>query len=393
MRGSGTFTRTKDDMWCYRISVDSADGTSRPRFYGATQRDCRDQADAYRTRLRAGMRPNDGELLSDYLPHWLAGRRYELRERTHESYDGHIRTHLVPMLGHLEVAALTRRHVVNLMSKLSAQGLSARTVNSYKQTLGSAMQDALRDGLVTQNVVRLVKAMPQERAEIEPLVAGDIEQLRDAVRGTREEALYTVELSFGLRQGELLGLTWADVDTDRGIIRIAHALHDKGRGGFEVTELKTKHSRRTLVMPQFVASSLERQRGQQDRELAGKWQHPDWPAGLVFRDTNGRPLAGDAVTKRFQRLLRDLGIPRRRFHDLRHTCATFLLMSGVEMKVIQQILGHSTIAVTSDIYAHVLPQMQEAALAHMGSLLTAQSSAQQPAESHDASARTVKAGT
>lgn len=192
--------------------------------------------------------------------------------------------------------------------------------------------------------------------------------------------MYTLALAYGLRQGELLGLTWADVRFETGVLHIAHSLQSRGRGDFALVEVKTPHSRRAMAMPPFIADALEAQRELQrdDRKSAGRYWPEPYP-DLVFREPNGRPLHGPTVTRRFQRTLADLGIPRRRFHDLRHTCATYLLMSGVEMKVIQQILGHATIAVTSDTYAHVLPRMQEEALAYMGAMLSGQAPGQDPA--------------
>jgi len=382
-RGAGTFSRLPDGRLVYRVSFGAGPEGERVRrrFYGRTQQECRDQAEEYRRALRLGLTPPTGELLREYLPRWLEGRREWLRPRTFEGYRAHIVHNIVPTVGSLEVTALERRHVVQMMARIRDRGLSARTANGAKVVLGAAMQDALRDRLVDQNVVRLVQQLPHQAEEFVPLVAREIELLRDAVRGTRDEALYAVALAFGLRQGELLGLTWADVDFDRRVLRVTHSLMHRQGDDFVLAEVKTDKSRRTVVMPEFIADVLQRQRAQQDADRArmGSWWPEHWP-DLVFRAPTGRPLHGPTVTRRFQRLLADLGIERRRFHDLRHTCATYLLMSGVELKVIQEILGHATIAVTSAVYAHVLPEMQERALDHMAQLLSPVPMAQPPAQ-------------
>jgi integrase len=379
-RGAGAFKRMEDGRWQYRVSLGTGpDGSrQRHRFYGRTQAECREQAEEYRHHLRAGLAPPDGELLRDYLPRWLEGRAHELKPSSFIWYKGHIHSNLIPAVGNVRVTELTRRHVMTMMGRMKTRGLSARSINSARATLGAAMKDAHRDGVVEQNVVSLVNQVPQRRTEFEPLTANEIERFRDGYRGKREESLYTVELTFGLRRAELLGLTWADVDFDRGLLFVRHTLQHIG--GYRLDDVKTKHSQRVIRMPAFVVDVLRKHREEQEMDRAQMGEHwPDFWPDLVFRTKRGSPIHPPLVTRQFQALLDKLGIRRRRFHDLRHTCATYLLMSGVDMKVIQQILGHSTITTTSDIYAHILPEMQENALAHMGRLLTGQG-AGQPSE-------------
>jgi integrase len=198
-----------------------------------------------------------------------------------------------------------------------------------------------------------------ERHEVEPLTQAQIGRFFRVLHGERLEALYVLALTTGLRRGELLGLRWDDVDLDAGRARVTRSLQRvSGRTMF--VEPKSARSRRTLTLPAFVTTALKEHRRRQVRErlAAGEaWQD----SGLVFTTADGGPLDGMNLTHHFQRLLRRAGLPQRRFHDLRHSCATVLLGQHVPARVVMEILGHSQISVTMNTYSHVLPAMQEEA--------------------------------
>jgi len=188
------------------------------------------------------------------------------------------------------------------------------------------------------------------------------------MRGHRLEALYTIAITVGLRQGEALGLRWQDVDLDAGSLRVRHSLQ-RIEGRLQLVEPKTERSRRTVSLPGVVVSALRehRVRQLQERLLAGsRWQESDY----VFTSTIGTPLDGVTVTHRFQETLRRLGMPHQRFHDLRHACASLLLAQGVSPRVVMETLGHSQISVTMNVYAHVIPALQRDAADRMDALLT-----------------------
>lgn len=360
-RGDGSFKRLLDGRWVYQVSlgVDDSGKRARPRFYGATQAECREQAEDYRVKLRSGLNPHRDESMTAYMTRWLAEREHALRPSTFRRYRQHVALDILPTLGRLDLDQVSRSHVVRMVAAIRARGRTVRTANHAKNVLGAALQDALRDGLVTQNVARLVKGLPSPRAEVSPLTPAEVERLRGAVQGTRREALYSLALTYGLRQGELLGLTWADVDFAAGVLHVRHALHYEGET-YALGELKTRQSRRSLVMPAFISDVLSKHRTRQsiEREHAGAGWQAYWP-DLVFRGTTGRPMNGPALTRSFHQLQDEIGIkPGRRWHDLRHQAATTLLAAGVDIKVIQQILGHSNIGTTADIYAHVIPALQ-----------------------------------
>jgi integrase len=171
----------------------------------------------------------------------------------------------------------------------------------------------------------------------------------------------------GLRQGEALGLRWDEVDLDMGYIRITKQLQ-RIHGSPQLVEPKTERSRRTLVMPPMITRSLREHRARQGQEKAaarGRWVE----TGLVFTTPIGTPLDGTAVTKGFHHLLKQAGLPQRRFHDLRHSCATLLLVQGVSPRVVMDLLGHSQIGLTMNTYSHVIPDLRRDAAQRMQDLL------------------------
>jgi integrase len=255
-----------------------------------------------------------------------------------------------------------------MKGKLAA-GLSPRTVQYHHAILRRALGQAHRWGLVSRNVAKLVDPPRVRRPEIRPLTPEQARTLLEAARGDRLEALYTVALAVGLRQGEALGLRWDDIDLDRGWLTVRNALQRLGPG-WQLVEPKTARCRRTIALPSVVAAALQshRTRQLQERLWAGaRWQENDF----VFASRIGTPLDGTNVTRRFQQLLRRSGLPRQRFHDLRHACASLLLAQGVHPRVVMETLGHSQVGLTMNTYSHVIPALQREAATQMDAVLRA----------------------
>lgn len=212
----------------------------------------------------------------------------------------------------------------------------------------------------------------------------------DAVHGDRLEALYSVALAVGLRQGEALGLHWQDVDLDQGLLRVRLTLQRikdldaadddraptaggatpprRPRSRLVLAEPKTERLRRVIALPAVTLAALRRHKLVQLRER--KWVGSRWQEhGLVFTSTIGTPLEPRNVTRLFHQHLEPANLPRVRFHDLRHTCASLLLAQGVHPRVVMETLGHSQIALTMYTYSRVLPALQREAAAQMDALL------------------------
>ena len=231
-----------------------------------------------------------------------------------------------------------------------------------------ALGQAERWGLIARNVATLVDSPRVPRAEIQPFTPEQARLFLESIRGDRLEALYSVAMAVGLRQGEGLGLRWQDIDMGVGKLAVNHALQ-RIDGKLQLVETKRDRSRRTIMLPQLSLAALWAHRAcqEQERLLASeRWQE----TGFVFTTTVGTPLDGPTVTHRFQKALRMAGLPHLRFHDLRHTCATLLLAQGVHPRLVMEILGHSQISVTMNTYSHVIPAMQREVAAKMDEILT-----------------------
>jgi integrase len=200
------------------------------------------------------------------------------------------------------------------------------------------------------------------------LTPEEARRLLDAARGDRLEALYSVALALGLRQGEALGLKWADVDLETAMLRVRRASQRIPHEGTQLVETKTARSRRTLVMPPIVIATLRAHRARQamERLAAGeRWVDLD----LVFPSEHGTLADGPNITHRFHKLLKRAALPPMRFHDLRHACASLLLVQGVHPRVVMETLDHSQISLTMNTYSHVLPALQREAADRMQSVL------------------------
>ena len=201
------------------------------------------------------------------------------------------------------------------------------------------------------------------------MTPSEVQLFLDAIGGDRLEALFILAVAVGLRLGEALGLLWDDaVDLDQGTLTVRYALQRVDKQ-LTLVEPKTLKSRRTLYLPQFLKAALLRHRAVQEEErlVAGsRWRE----TGFVFTTKIGTPLDGSNVTKRFQRLLQKNGMRRMRFHDLRHVCASLLLLKGVHPRLVMETLGHSQISLTMNTYSHVISALQKEVASQMDEILS-----------------------
>ncbi len=338
-------------------TVHTAEGVKRRYVSGKTREEVR-------LKLAKVMADRDGGLVfdagnltvGDYLDRWLSDSvKGMVRASTYERHEGIVRTHLKPTLGRIKVKNLTLTHVRGLHREKLDSGLAPATVRKVHSTLHKALSQAVSDGLIPRNAAA-VKAPRPDPEEIHPLSAEEANALLKASRDERFEALYVLAITTGLRRGELLGLRWRDVDLESGVLRVGRALIREG-GRYRLGETKTKRGHRSIRLTSFAVRTLGAHRKRQLEErmrLAGLHEDHD----LVFATQKGTPLNPENVVKRsFKPLLKRAGLPEIRFHDLRHTCATLLLGRGVHPKLVQELLGHATIAMTLDTYSHFLPSM------------------------------------
>jgi len=252
---------------------------------------------------------------------------------------------------------LTPTHLRSLYRDRMEAGLAPRMVQLVHTTFHKALKQAVADGLVPRNVAEIVRGPRPVGKETRTLGPEQARALLNAAHGDRLKALYTLAVATGMRQGELLGLKWEDIDLEAGTLRVRRTLSTATGEGFDFSPPKTAKGRRSIKLPEPVLSSLRKHREAQLEErkrVAGLWEDH----GLVFATQVGTPISRqDLITSSFKPLLRRASLPNIRFHDLRHTCATLLLGKGVHAKLVQELLGHATISVTLDTYSHVLPSI------------------------------------
>ena len=365
--GEGSiYRRESDGKWCCVIDLGRVDGKRRRKtIYGRTRKEVSEKLKAVlRDQQQRLPITTERQTVEQFLNHWLPEvARPTLRDSTYASYRSKIALYLVPALGKTQLTTLTPQHVQAMMNGMRERGLSPRSVQYARAILRRALNQALRWGLVARNVATLVDPPRVARHDIRPLDADGAARFLAAVRGDRLEALYTVALALGLRQGEALGLRWRDVDLDVGVLHIRVALQWLGGERPRLVEPKTRQSRRSLPLPGVVATQLRAHHARQEAEralLGAAWQGEEWE--LVFTAPTGGPLSKFTLTKQFKRHLARAGLPELRFHDLRHSCASLLVAQGVHPRVVMELLGHSTIALTMNTYSHVLPQAQRDAV-------------------------------
>jgi integrase len=367
----GSIYKRGDGRWVAVIHLGYEGGRRRRKsFYAATRSEVAIKlAAALKAHAEALPIPGERQTTAQYLNHWLEQTvKPNVRRSTYRGYEAKLRVHIIPGLGRITLVKLSAERVQSFFNDRLRSGLSPQSVRHLKAILRAALNDALRWGLVARNVAALVDGPRVHQKEIRPLVPAEARQLLEAVRGDRLAALYTVALALGLRQGEALGLRWEDVDLEAGILSVRVAL-ERSDSHFRLIEPKTRQSRRTIALPEVALRALRSHRANQleERLLVGSDWEDTW--GLVFTTPTGAPLYGGSVTRQFQEILVHAGLPRQRFHDLRHACASLLLVQGVHPRVVMETLGHSRIALTMDTYSHVIPELQREAATKMDSLL------------------------
>jgi integrase len=372
--GEGSISLRKDGRWSAIISLENG---KRKTFYGKTKKEVRDKLQAALLQVeQQAFVGTSQQKLGDFLAQWLEDtHKYRLRQRTYERYDQILRLHLIPGLGHHPIQKLAPQHLQAFYKHKLEDGLSKSTVGTFHNVLHKALDTALRWGLVSRNVSELVTPPRKEHYEIQPLCIEQVQQLLKALPGNPLEVLFLLALGTGMRQGEILALKWQDIDLMRGTLQVRRVLthitvrlRKVGEPSFIETEPKTERGRRSLALPEVVLQALIAHKEQQAvliRDAGRYWQHHDY----VFCTKLGKHLTPNYVVTTFKSLLKKAGLPNIRFHDLRHTAATTLLALGVNPKIVQEMLGHTEISMTMDIYSHVLPTMQKEAMYKLNTAL------------------------
>ena len=374
-RGNGEgsiYFRKSDEKWVGSITLENR---KRRVFYGRTRKEVQEKLKvALREQQQGTLVTAPRQTLAQFLTDWLENsQKQSVRPRTYERYEELVRLHIAPALGRYELQKLSAQHLQAFYAKKSEEGLSATTINHFHNVLHKALDTAVKWNLVARNVCDLVSPPRRKRFEVHPLTLEQVRKLLSVVDGHEMEALFKLALATGLRRGELMGLKWQDINFDAGVLQVRRILSRvptkmPGKGYVEA-EPKTQKSRRSVVIAPFALEALKKH---QIRQLEAKlkvgsaWQEHDY----VFCTSIGTHLNPTRdMLDQFKALLLKAGLPDIRFHDVRHSAATLLLSVGVHPKVVQEILGHSQISITMDVYSHVLPGMQQDAMSRLNDAL------------------------
>jgi integrase len=308
--------------------------------------------------------------LAEYLLRWLEDMEPNLAPNTFKRYSGFIENQVIPRLGNARLTNIRPLHIKQLHTDLRLSGrmnggggLATKTILQIHRILSEALKHAVGLQLIPQNPCQLVRPPQVRRTELATLSPDEARRLTgvaatdDGVYGD----LIVLALHTGMRMGELLGLKWYDVSIDDGKLMVRRSLQRVHGDGFVFQQPKTPKSRRTVPLGTTAIEALKRQRRRQIKErlqLGPDYREPD----LVFASGAGTPIFPGNIRRAFERLLRVAEAPRVRFHDLRHTHASLLLVQGVHPKVVSERLGHASIVITLDTYSHVMPTMQDDAV-------------------------------
>lgn len=310
--------------------------------------------------------PSRSAKLSEWLPYWLEEHVKPHRKRTtYVKYEMHVRLYLVPLLGARRLESLTTANVRKMIGAVTAQA-SAATAKEAHRVLRTALTAACREELISRNVVQLVPAPRVEPRELRPWSLDETLTFLEAARADPLYPAFVLAVALGLRRGEILGLQWQDIDLDRRTLTVRTTLH---RGGKELYLDTTKNRRaRVIPIPLMCVAPLRWQRLRQAARKAAvgaMWHESDH----VFTTGSGRPIEPRNLYRSFQRIAASAGLPPVRLHDTRHGCASLLFAAGVAPRTVMEILGHSQIAVTMNVYTHVSDDGRREAMSHMDRLL------------------------
>jgi integrase len=349
-RGEGNVIQRDDGRWMARLSSgnDPLNGKRRREtVYGATREDVQGKLLQLRNEAANGTLGNA-----------------TVEPNTYGPYERHVRLHITPNIGSVKLRDLTGNHVNNLYAKLTEAKTSTIMQRKIGTTLTIALGQAVRERIIPHNAAEDVKKPKEkkgERKEIRPLAPAELTAFLNVVSTDRLHAFYLTALDSGMRPGELFALQWSDLDFDASAVTVTKSLEEIG-GALRVKDVKTSKSRRRIDLTRRTVAALHEHR--KTMLAAG---HAGAP---VFCDTDGGYLRIGNVTKRsFQPAVKAAGLGHRRLYDLRHTCATLLLLADVNPKVVSERLGHSSITLTLNTYSHVLPMMGKRAAEKMNTFL------------------------
>lgn len=323
-----------------------------------TQRECQEWVRVTRNQIDDGMTYISTQItLDEYMQGWLTNAKTTKRQSTWLHYEELHRIYISPNSGGIKLKDLRAEHIQRLYNKLVGEGIGIHTIRKIHAVLHSALQQAVKIGSINHNPASLIDPPRKPTREMAILNESQVSQMLVTAKGHRWEALYHLAVVTGMRESELLGLKWTDLDWIRKYMKVERQLQRPAGNGVVFISPKTGYGKRSVALGERTIEILrhhyERQQG--ERLSAGDtWVE----SGLIFTSSIGTPIHQRNILRDFKTLLKQAGLPPIRFHDLRHTAASLMLNHGVSVIVVSRRLGHARTSITMDVYGHLIPSMQ-----------------------------------
>ena len=372
--GEGNIRKRKDGRWEGRFTAGHNPATGKQiikSVLGKTQAEVKEKLKkAMNDAQKVDFTKSGKYTVGIWMDEWFENvAKIKVRASSHQTYRGYTDNHIKPNIGNIPIEKLTtmdlqkfyrklltKGRVERIEAKDQPKGLSAKTVRNINQVISSAMDLAVAQKIIPANPTNACALPKIEHQEMQTIPAEQLQAFLQEAKATGVYEMYYIELATGLRRGELLGLKWQDIDWKNGVIKVRRQVA-RVDGQIKEAPLKTKNSYRAVsISPQAIEVLREQKRKTNDT--------------YVFPSPNGGPISPDSVNNMLKRVLERAGIPKVRFHDLRHTFATIALQNGVDIKTVSGMLGHFSAGFTLDTYAHVTTSAQKEAAQTMGNVLS-----------------------
>jgi len=372
-KGEGSIYQREDGVWIGAIDLGWSGGKRSRKVVSAPTRGevVKRLRDLHPT-ISQGMTPAPDRLtVAQYLNDWVTDRiPGTVTTRTEELYARAVRDYINPSLGKIRLNKLAPSHVSGMLQDLEARGYSPATKRMARATLRRALRMAEQDGILTRNVASIAEGPKLDHSEGRSLSPEQAKVFLQAVKGHRHEAAYVIALSLGLRRGEILGLSWSDIEVAEStvVLQVRRQLV-RDKSGVQLVDLKTVGSRRVLHLSHPLVEVLERRRALQEAEelVVGKrWNNEH---ELIFTSNIGTPLDPEAFGRTVPKICKDAGLGHWSIHELRHSCASLLIAMEVPLEAVAEQLGHASIRVTKDVYGHLMPRSRARAAEAMRTIL------------------------
>lgn len=375
-KGLGSIRQRSDGRWEGRLMIGFNSKTGAPNrksIYGATQSEVRKKLTALTKSVDDGTYSEPMKVpLRQWLETWLKEYTGNIKPYSLKAYQDRIRLHIIPALGTVKLSALTAPMIQSFINNMrngskDSPPLAPKTIKSVHGVLHKALQQAVILGYLPNTPADHCILPRIVRKEIKPLDEDSTVCFLNTIQKDRYANLFIIDLFTGLRMGEILGLKWENIDFRTNTITISQQLQrEKKSGGiYQLTSLKNDRTRKIRVAP-TVIHALENERNQQalHKSLTGNnWSEPI--QGLVFTGDTGNPISQTTIRRHFKQIVKEIGLPEARFHDLRHSFAVASLQNGDDVKTVQENLGHYSASFTLDVYGHVTDKMKQSSAERM----------------------------